>query len=478
MGVACKRRQFPLVQASAITVHKSQGGTYSSIVYEYSKTHPQKLVHVALSRCTNVDNLYLTNAKGDHHFPHKASNEDRAMLNEFQRLEQHRLPTLTQRYLTALRDDVLLDAEKKPDFFSCFGQNMYALLRDLVKLDQLQDKTLQDNLLVLGDHYCPKPSAVVQRFRFNTGVQTEGESVSTFVVSLRSLLEYCNFDTELGNLLTDHIVCSINDTAVQMRLLEKVELTFENAVKTALAMEAAKKDAGEKDIKAATWRTTGLASHIARTSAATWSKQDASPAVKKKTDYFKSVCQKLPSAYEEKVLVFHRHFLKLRDSQCYLLGQIGSADQTPVNFDMTSNTTVSVKGERDVNLLTTCNEKLHFTVLLSCLADGTKLCLYIVFKRKTIPKEILPKGVVVQANAKGFMTDEMVVEWCRLVGLLRPGASLERKIPNLLVLNSFQGHLTAKVKAVLQKERTDMLVIPGGLKGQLQPLDVGGQQAF
>ncbi|KAH7951782.1 hypothetical protein HPB52_012943 [Rhipicephalus sanguineus] len=26
-GVACKTRQFPLVQASAITVHKSQGGT-------------------------------------------------------------------------------------------------------------------------------------------------------------------------------------------------------------------------------------------------------------------------------------------------------------------------------------------------------------------------------------------------------------------------------------------------------------------
>lgn len=46
-GIACKRGQFPLVQASAITVHKSQGGTYSYIVYEYSKIHPQKLVYVA-----------------------------------------------------------------------------------------------------------------------------------------------------------------------------------------------------------------------------------------------------------------------------------------------------------------------------------------------------------------------------------------------------------------------------------------------
>nr|XP_037273302.1 ATP-dependent DNA helicase PIF1-like [Rhipicephalus microplus] len=105
-GVACKRRQLPLVQASAITVHKSQRGTYSSIVYEYNKTHPQKLVYVALSRCANVNNLYLTNAKGDQRFYHKDKNEDTAMLNEFQRLGRHRLPTVTQQYQRSLREDV------------------------------------------------------------------------------------------------------------------------------------------------------------------------------------------------------------------------------------------------------------------------------------------------------------------------------------------------------------------------------------
>ncbi|KAH6924073.1 hypothetical protein HPB50_011176 [Hyalomma asiaticum] len=104
-GVSCKRKQFPLLQASAITVHKSQGATYSSIVYKYSKTHPQKLVYVALTRCTSINNLYLTNAKGDHQFHHKANNEDKTMANEFQRLEQHLLPTVTQRYRQALQDD-------------------------------------------------------------------------------------------------------------------------------------------------------------------------------------------------------------------------------------------------------------------------------------------------------------------------------------------------------------------------------------
>lgn len=64
------------------------------------------------------------------------------------------------------------------------------------------------------------------------------------------------------------------------------------------------------------------------------------------------------------------------------------------------------------------------------------------------------------------------------MGLLGPGASLKKDIPNLLVLDSFRGHLTAKVKAVLQKEHTDMLVIPSGFTGQFQSLDVGVDKPF
>lgn len=101
--------------------------------------------------------------------------------------------------------------------------------------------------------------------------------------------------------------------------------------------------------------------------------------------------------------------------------------------------------------------------------SGTKLPPYLVFKRKTMPLETFPKGVVVRVNKKGYMTDDTVVECYCFVWLLRRGASLKDHIPNLLVLDSFRIHLTAKVKAELRKEHTDMLVIPGGLTGQLQP---------
>ncbi|KAH7974901.1 hypothetical protein HPB49_021019 [Dermacentor silvarum] len=71
------------------------------------RTHPQKLVYVALSRCTNLNGLYLTNCDGDHTFYHREANPDKPMVDEFRRLESHRLHTVTQRYLAALKEQEL-----------------------------------------------------------------------------------------------------------------------------------------------------------------------------------------------------------------------------------------------------------------------------------------------------------------------------------------------------------------------------------
>ncbi|CAG5038633.1 unnamed protein product [Parnassius apollo] len=50
-----KRKHFPLTSALALTIHKSQGGTFDEIVYEYSKAHSQELVYVALSQHLLID---------------------------------------------------------------------------------------------------------------------------------------------------------------------------------------------------------------------------------------------------------------------------------------------------------------------------------------------------------------------------------------------------------------------------------------
>ncbi|GFX21571.1 ATP-dependent DNA helicase [Trichonephila clavipes] len=56
-----KRTHVPLVCACATTIHKSQGNTYSEIVYEYDRRY-QSLFYVALSRVTSIEGIYMWHA--------------------------------------------------------------------------------------------------------------------------------------------------------------------------------------------------------------------------------------------------------------------------------------------------------------------------------------------------------------------------------------------------------------------------------
>lgn len=41
--VTANRKHFPVIPACAMTIHKSQGGTFLQVVYEYDRTHSQQL---------------------------------------------------------------------------------------------------------------------------------------------------------------------------------------------------------------------------------------------------------------------------------------------------------------------------------------------------------------------------------------------------------------------------------------------------
>lgn len=63
-----KRNHLPSVSACAITIHKSQGGTFNQIVYEYEKTHSQQLLYVPLFRVTSIQGLYIVRKDGKNKF--------------------------------------------------------------------------------------------------------------------------------------------------------------------------------------------------------------------------------------------------------------------------------------------------------------------------------------------------------------------------------------------------------------------------
>lgn len=94
----CKRLQFPLSPACAITIHKSQGGTFDRVVVDYDKSQQNQLVYVALSRVTSLEGLFLTNEKNDHIFYHKYGSlapSIREIQQEYARLRLHPLMTIS-----------------------------------------------------------------------------------------------------------------------------------------------------------------------------------------------------------------------------------------------------------------------------------------------------------------------------------------------------------------------------------------------
>ena len=61
------------------------------------------------------------------------------------------------------------------------GSKIYKLMCDLLAPEKTGVKSYQELVKLIQDHLTPKPSEIVQRFKFNNRFRNEGESVADFV---------------------------------------------------------------------------------------------------------------------------------------------------------------------------------------------------------------------------------------------------------------------------------------------------------
>ena len=134
--------------------------------------------------------------------------------------------------------------KRRAVLLSVIGPATYSLLRNLVSPAKPSEKTFEDLVTALKDHYAPTPSVPVQRFKFQARIRKSGESIAIYVSELRKLAEYCNFGAGLNERLRDQFVSGIADEKLQKKLLAKENLDFDKAYKIALTDEVAIRDAG------------------------------------------------------------------------------------------------------------------------------------------------------------------------------------------------------------------------------------------
>ena len=142
------------------------------------------------------------------------------------------------------------DGEKKRAvLLSVIGAATYKILRNVVSPSKPGEKTYAALVDALTQHFKPKPSEIVERFKFHSRVRKPGESVATYVAELRSLSEFCDFGDTLEVMIRDRLVCGINDGAIQKRLLAEPKLTYAKAVEIAQTTESAAQSMRELRVK-------------------------------------------------------------------------------------------------------------------------------------------------------------------------------------------------------------------------------------
>ncbi|KFD60920.1 hypothetical protein M514_09074 [Trichuris suis] len=94
------------------------------------------------------------------------------------------------------------DQQKCALLLTAVCEQTFGLLRTLVQPKALVDCKYAELVGSLRTHFCPPPNEIVQRFRFHSRVQREGETISDFVTDLRRLSAKFNF-LELDNMIRD-----------------------------------------------------------------------------------------------------------------------------------------------------------------------------------------------------------------------------------------------------------------------------------
>ena len=123
-------------------------------------------------------------------------------------------------------------------FFNCAGPSAQEVASHFAWQES-------DGLISLLDHfdaYCnPRKNIVRERYEFYSRDQQPGETISSFLATLRQLVTTCEFP-DADSMVRDRLCMGVRDRSIQRALLKVTDLTLQTAVDIALSEEASRRD--------------------------------------------------------------------------------------------------------------------------------------------------------------------------------------------------------------------------------------------
>ena len=129
------------------------------------------------------------------------------------------------------------DQQRAIALFSVYGPATYRLTRNLVSPKKPTEFKFAELIDIVQQHHDLTPSLIVQQFSFNSRTRRAGESIAAYVAELHQLAEHCKYDTTLNDMLRDWLVCGVDGSQMQQRLLAEPQLTFDEAFEIAMTYQ-------------------------------------------------------------------------------------------------------------------------------------------------------------------------------------------------------------------------------------------------
>ena len=89
--------------------------------------------------------------------------------------------------------------------------------RNLVAPAKPSDKSYDELIRVMNEHQNPKPSVIMERYKFNKRDRQPRERIPFYMTELKRLSEHCDFRVTLEDMIRERLVCGVRSPKIQQR---------------------------------------------------------------------------------------------------------------------------------------------------------------------------------------------------------------------------------------------------------------------